>query len=109
MRPDQVYRALRLAAVQAISPEITFNPFLLVVTSCLCNTVVSFVSPWCIFPNVFPPYLENVESRPNAISSKPCPALSYAPPLLIKLGQGRYALIGIHGRIAPIPPAILNY
>jgi hypothetical protein len=59
------------------------------------------------FPSVSYFYLENVESRPNAISSKPCPARSYNPPLLIKFGHGRYALIGIQGTIAPIPPAIL--
>jgi hypothetical protein len=48
-------------------------------------------------------------SRPKAISSRPCPDRSYTPPRSIKLGHGRYALMGHHGATAPIPPAILKY
>jgi hypothetical protein len=52
-------------------------------------------------------YLVKVVSRPNAISSRPCPARSYIPPRFIKFGHGRNALMGIHENIAPIPPGIL--
>ena len=33
--------------------------------------------------------------------------LEYCPPRSIKFGQGRYALIGHHGRTTPIPPSML--
>lgn len=46
----------------------------------------------------------NVESLPNAISSNPCPARSYRPPRSIRLGHGRYALIGHHSNTVPMPP-----
>ena len=50
---------------------------------------------------------ENVGSLPKAISSRPCPDLTYSPPRSTRLGHGLYALMGHHSSTTPIPPSIL--
>lgn len=65
----------------------------------LCETLGGNVSIY------FPP---EVFSPPKAISSRDCPLLMYVPPRSIKLGQGRYALIGHAGISTAIPPRILK-